>query len=96
MIKQYPNSYYPGYDVVSEGAMFGQTSPPKYPSPWVQSSVGGAKWAAAITKAQDFVKQMTLLEKVNLTTGVGWEGDRCVGNTGSVPRLGFRSLCLQE
>lgn len=58
--------------------------------------MGGAKWAAAIAKAQDMVKQMTLLEKVNLTTGVGWEGDRCVGNTGSIPRLGFRSLCLQD
>ena len=25
-----------------------------------------------------------------------WEGERCVGQTGSVPRLGFRSLCLQD
>ena len=97
-LSQYPNSYYPGYEnaAASAGAMFGQTSPPKYPSPWVQGAVGGAKWAAAITQAQNMVKQMTLLEKVNLTTGVGWESDRCVGNTGSVPRLGFRSLCLQE
>lgn len=39
---------------------------------------------------------MTILEKVNLTTGVGWEGEACVGNTGSVPRLGIRALCLQD
>ncbi|KKY13929.1 putative beta-glucosidase 1 precursor [Phaeomoniella chlamydospora] len=39
---------------------------------------------------------MTLLEKVNLTTGVGWESERCVGETGSVPRLGLRGLCLQD
>jgi beta-glucosidase len=28
-------------------------------------------WADAYAKAKDFVSQMTLLEKVNLTTGVG-------------------------
>lgn len=39
---------------------------------------------------------MTLLEKVNLTTGVGWEGERCVGNVGSIPRLGFPALCMQD
>jgi beta-glucosidase len=37
-----------------------------------------------------------LLEKVNLTTGVGWEGEKCVGNTGAIPRLGFEALCLQD
>ncbi|KAH7135675.1 beta-glucosidase-like protein [Dendryphion nanum] len=53
-------------------------------------------WDQAYAKAQAFVRQMTLLEKVNLTTGVGWEGEACVGNTGSLPRLGFPSLCLQD
>lgn len=33
---------------------------------------------------------------MNLTTGVGWEGEQCVGNTGSIPRLGFPSLCMQD
>jgi len=28
-------------------------------------------WQEAYTKARDFVSQLTLLEKVNLTTGVG-------------------------
>lgn len=28
-------------------------------------------WADAYAKARDFVSQLTLLEKVNLTTGVG-------------------------
>lgn len=40
--------------------------------------------------------QLTLLEKVNLTTGVGWEGEACVGNVGSIPRLGFKALCMQD
>lgn len=25
-----------------------------------------------------------------------WEGEQCVGNTGSVPRLGLRSMCTQD
>jgi beta-glucosidase len=30
-----------------------------------------AGWEEAYVKAKDFVSQLTLLEKVNLTTGVG-------------------------
>ncbi|CAK9437569.1 uncharacterized protein LODBEIA_P19470 [Lodderomyces beijingensis] len=33
---------------------------------------------------------------LNLTTGVGWGSGPCVGNTGSVPRLGIPNLCLQD
>lgn len=33
---------------------------------------------------------------MNLTTGTGWETDKCVGQTGSIPRLGFRAMCLQD
>jgi hypothetical protein len=25
-----------------------------------------------------------------------WESEACVGNVGSIPRLGFRSLCMQD
>jgi beta-glucosidase len=32
---------------------------------------GSGGWEDAYKKAQAFVKQLTLLEKVNLTTGVG-------------------------
>ena len=45
------------------------TSPPSYPSPWTS---GAGDWGAAYEKAQAFVSQLTLLEKVNLTTGVGY------------------------
>ena len=51
-----------------DDALWGATSPPFYPSPWMDGSGG---WAEAYAKAQEFVKQMTLLEKVNLTTGIG-------------------------
>lgn len=44
-------------------------SPPIYPSPWMDPAADG--WVEAYIKAKDFVSQMTLVEKVNLTTGVG-------------------------
>lgn len=44
-------------------------SPPIYPSPWMDPQAEG--WEDAYTKAREFVSQMTLLEKVNLTTGIG-------------------------
>ncbi len=43
-------------------------SPPAYPSPW---GSGAGDWAAAYAKARAFVGGLTLLEKVNLTTGTG-------------------------
>lgn len=42
------------------------------------------------------MSEMTILEKVNLTTGTGWGSGPCIGNTGSVPRLSIPSLCLQD
>ncbi|KAF8251875.1 hypothetical protein K440DRAFT_578757 [Wilcoxina mikolae CBS 423.85] len=68
-------------------------SPPHYPSP---RTSGSGDWKAAYAKAREFVGQLTLLEKVNLTTGTGWQGDNCVGNVGTIPRLGFPALCLQD
>jgi beta-glucosidase len=39
-----------------------------YPSPWMDSN---GEWADAYAKAAEFVSKLTLLEKVNLTTGLG-------------------------
>ncbi|ROT36180.1 beta-glucosidase [Sodiomyces alkalinus F11] len=69
-------------------------SPPYYPSPWMDPEAKG--WETAYAQAKAVVEDMTLLEKVNLTTGVGWMGDLCVGNVGSIPRLGWRGLCMQD
>jgi beta-glucosidase-like glycosyl hydrolase len=68
-------------------------SPAWYPSP-----LGGADkdWEESYKKAAAMVRQMTLVEKVNVTTGTGWMMDMCVGNTAAVKRLGFPSLCLQD
>ncbi|KAB8078558.1 putative beta-glucosidase A [Aspergillus leporis] len=68
-------------------------SPPFYPSPWAE---GQGDWADVYQRAIEIVSQMTLAEKVNLTTGTGWQLERCVGQTGSVPRLDIPSLCLQD
>lgn len=46
-----------------------EKSDPFYPSPWMNPDADG--WKEAYAQARDFVSQMTLLEKVNLTTGVG-------------------------
>ncbi len=81
--------------VVAAGVANAQafTSPPSYPAPWMR---GGNGWDDAYAKAKTFVSGLTLLEKVNLTTGVGWNGESCVGNTGSIPRLNFAGLCMQD
>ena len=55
---------------------------------------GDGDWSAAVSKAKAFVAKLTIPEKVNLTTGVDTDG-RCVGNSGSVPRLGFAGFCLE-
>ncbi|KAK5624993.1 hypothetical protein RRF57_000709 [Xylaria bambusicola] len=82
-------------DVVSfSGADPLPTSPVFYPSPW--SAGGPDGWDAAYQRAHEFVSKLTLLEKVNLTTGTGNQANLCTGNTGSIPRLGFRELCLQD
>lgn len=39
---------------------------------------------------------MTLEEKVNITYGQGSNSNACVGSTGSVPRLNWPGLCLQD
>lgn len=54
------------------------------------------KWSKAYERAIQVVSKMTVAEKVNLTTGTGWNSDLCVGNTGAIPRFGIPSLCLQD
>lgn len=39
---------------------------------------------------------MSLVEKVNITTGTGWSQNLCVGNTGPANSVGFPPLCLQD
>jgi hypothetical protein len=47
--------------------------------PWLLPDYTAA-WDAALAKARTFITPLTLEEKVNLTTGVGWMNGPCVGN----------------
>ncbi|CAN6614793.1 hypothetical protein TRVA0_006S00452 [Trichomonascus vanleenenianus] len=70
-------------------------SPPVYPS--LQGGrTHDEEWESAYEKARAFVSQLTVPEKVNLTTGIGWEMGLCVGNTGDLPDKDFLGLCLQD
>ncbi|KAK1976064.1 glycosyl hydrolase family 3 N terminal domain-containing protein [Colletotrichum cereale] len=70
---------------------YGQ-SPPVYPSPVGNGTTNDA-WASAYQRAKSLAAQMTVEELANFTRG--WPG-LCTGNTGSVPRLGVKPICLQD
>ncbi|PYH94139.1 beta-glucosidase E [Aspergillus ellipticus CBS 707.79] len=65
---------------------------------WFPTPKGGAleDWAEDYRKAEMMVRDMTLIEKINITTGIGWQMGLCVGNTGSAELVKFPSLCLQD
>lgn len=67
-------------------------------SPYYPTPKGGwsPNWTASYAKAYAVVSNMTLAEKVNLTTGTGYSMGPCVGQTGSAPRFGIPNLCLQD
>ncbi|OJJ43041.1 hypothetical protein ASPZODRAFT_1206354 [Penicilliopsis zonata CBS 506.65] len=66
------------------------------PVSWYPTPRGGSsqQWEESYRKAYDLVQTMSLTEKVNITTGTGWQMDLCVGNTGATSK--FPSLCLQD
>lgn len=81
-----------GYWICNKGLVNGQ-SPPWYPAPR-----GGtvSSWQESYEKAQKMVERMSLVEKVNVTTGTGWAMGLCVGNTAPAVHAGFPGLCLQD
>lgn len=70
------------------------STPDWYPTPEIGTV--NNDWADALDHSITILSQLTLPEKVNITTGTGWMGGNCVGNTGAVPRLGIKGLCLQD
>lgn len=65
----YPGTVYPNASSPNPAAAADSTfSPPFYPSPW---GTGAGDWASSYEKARAFVSQLTLIEKINVTTGVG-------------------------
>jgi beta-glucosidase len=61
-----------------------------------QAAVNVLSWDAAYTKAKVLVDKMSLEQKVNITTGVGWMNGLCVGNTFGTTNPDFPSLCLED
>ncbi|KAL2173936.1 glycoside hydrolase family 3 protein [Thermothelomyces heterothallicus CBS 202.75] len=80
------------YKKYQEEPPYGQ-SPPWYPAP----KGGIAKtWAESYEKAARMVSKMTLAEKVNVTTGTGWQMGLAVGTNGPAVHVGFPQLQLQD
>jgi beta-glucosidase len=71
---------------------YGQ-SPPWYPSP-----AGGtvSQWTESYEKAAALVEKMSLPEKINITTGTGWQMGLAVGNTVPAINVGFPALAYQD
>ncbi|KAK0702975.1 glycoside hydrolase family 3 protein [Lasiosphaeria miniovina] len=80
------------YKVFQKEPPYGQ-SPPWYPAP-----KGGIArtWAASYEKAAKMVERMTLAEKVNVTTGTGWQMGLAVGTNAPAVYVGFPQLQLQD
>ncbi|CAE6484671.1 unnamed protein product [Rhizoctonia solani] len=54
-----------------------------------QPSNTARTWTESHNLAKAFVAKLTLEQKVNITTGVGWEVGRCVGNIAAQPEIGW-------
>ena len=81
-----------GWWMYKKSPLDGQ-SPPWYPTP-----AGGtvSQWGDSYKKAAELVRRMTLPEKVNVTTGTGWQMGLAVGNTGPAIHVGFPGLAYQD
>nr|XP_019015024.1 beta-glucosidase [Kwoniella pini CBS 10737]OCF53805.1 beta-glucosidase [Kwoniella pini CBS 10737] len=55
-----------------------------------------SKWNEAHKKASRYLSNWTIEEKVLLTTGMGWEQGRCLGNIAPIPSRNFSGLCLMD
>lgn len=53
-------------------------------------------WSEASAKAQDFVSNLTVTEKIGLVSGGYNPGGACVGTIGPVSRLNFSGLCFSD
>ncbi|BCR91138.1 beta-glucosidase [Aspergillus chevalieri] len=78
-------------NITSDTHFYGE-SPPVYPSP---EATGTGPWAIAYGKARDFVADLTVEEKVNLTAGITADSS-CSGIIPAIPRVGFPGLCVTD
>ena len=61
----------------------------------IRSLIGTLDWTMALQKADDFVANLTLDEKLMLVQGNSSAGS-CISNINSVPCLGFRGVCIVD
>ncbi|KAG9308256.1 glycoside hydrolase superfamily [Chiua virens] len=96
-ISIYPFTPFPTPTLLPEPPVFPETDPlyppPVSPDPVVVPDFAPA-WAIAYSRAQHLISGYTIEQKVNITTGVGWENGPCVGNIPAV--ADFPGLCLQD
>ena len=59
------------------------------------NGVGDGNWTTAYNQAKALVARMTNYEKANITLGTS-SNNGCSGFTGSVPRLSFPGICLND
>ncbi|WVQ75626.1 hypothetical protein IAR50_005255 [Cryptococcus sp. DSM 104548] len=70
---------------------------PQIPAPLNTTHANpSSNWDAAHEKARSYLSDWSLADKVSLSTGIGWQQGRCVGNIGAVESKGFGGLCLQD
>ncbi|KAI0397752.1 glycoside hydrolase family 3 protein [Xylariaceae sp. FL0594] len=60
------------------------------------ASAATTDWASAYTKANAALAKLSLADKINIVTGVGWNRGPCVGNTAAVGTINYPQLCLQD
>lgn len=53
-------------------------------------------WTTAYSKATTALAKLTLQNKIDIVTGVGWNNGPCVGNTKAISTIGYPELCLQD
>ncbi|CAE6537469.1 unnamed protein product [Rhizoctonia solani] len=62
----------------------------------IQSPNTARTWTESHALAKSLVSKLTLEQKINLTTGLGWEVGRCEGNISPIPEVGWTGLCLED
>lgn len=62
----------------------------------VPSSAQTSDWTTAYTKAATALAKLSLADKIDIVTGVGWNNGPCVGNTKAISSIAYPELCLQD
>ncbi|WVW82363.1 hypothetical protein I302_104370 [Kwoniella bestiolae CBS 10118] len=89
----YTNSSFSPYPPLNHTYL---SSPVAYPLNASYYNPSKSKWHKARRQAQAYLANWTIEEKVTLTTGMGWEQGRCLGNIAPIPSKNFSGLCLMD